>query len=376
VTNVGTSRLFRVLVVDDSALVRESLQRLLGRYGPLHVTVAADPIIAQRKIASARPDVILLDLSMPRMDGLSFLEMLMASDPIPVVVFSAMTGGATDGVFLALEAGAVDVVTKPQIGMREFLAESLQMLAETLAGAASAKVVRRCRLAAPRRTADAVPRLPRAAQAVSGSAAVVAMGASTGGTEALGVVLGALPIETPGIAVVQHMPEGFTAAFAKRLDACSAMEVKEAEAGDRLGAGRVLIAPGNRHLVLHRTGNEYVAELLDAPPVCRHRPSVDVLFRSVAAAAGDAAIGVLLTGMGADGALGLLEMRQRGALTIAQDEASSVVFGMPREAILRGAADEVLSLSRIAKALSGAKRTAARERHGANGASTNGEGTR
>ncbi len=357
-----------VLVVDDSALVRDMLQRLLRRYGPLDVAVASDPIIAQRKIAAARPDVILLDLTMPRMDGISFLEILMATDPIPVVVFSAMTGGATDGVFRALEAGAVDVVTKPQLGMRDFLADSMRMLVETLVGAASAKVVRRSCLAAPKRTADVIMPPASSARAVAGSATVIAMGASTGGTEALGVVLGALPPETPGVAVVQHMPEGFTGAFAKRLDACSAMQVKEAETGDRLGPGRVLLAPGNRHMVLHRAGGEYVVELLDAPPVCRHRPSVDVLFRSVAAAAGHAAVGVLLTGMGADGAEGLLEMKQRGAVTIAQDEASSVVFGMPREAILRGAADEVIALPRIASALvSLCRRPLARDSHGANG---------
>jgi two-component system chemotaxis response regulator CheB len=354
-----------VMVVDDSALVRDMLQRLLKRYGPLTVTVAADPIIAMRKIEHSRPDVILLDLAMPRMDGLSFLRKLMAEDPIPVVVFSALTGVATDGVFRALEEGAIDVVAKPQIGMREFLADSLAMLVETLIGAAGAKVSRRRPRVAPRLSADAVlPPLSTVRSRSSGST-VIAMGASTGGTEALGVVLADLPADTPGIAVVQHMPEGFTAAFARRLDARSRMEVKEAASGDRLVPGRVLIAPGNRHLVLRRAGDFYVAELLDAPPVSRHRPSVDVLFRSVADVAGDAAIGVILTGMGADGADGLLEMRQRGARAFAQDEASSVVFGMPKEAIARGAVDEVIALSRIAPTLvNESKRTLQREAHG------------
>jgi two-component system chemotaxis response regulator CheB len=355
-----------VLVVDDSALVRDMLQRLLKRHGAFLVTVASDPIIAMRKIEQARPDVILLDLTMPRMDGLTFLRKLMADDPLPVVIFSSMAGGATDAVFRALDEGAVDVVTKPQIGMRDFLADSLASLVDTLLGAANAKVVRRRRPGAPRIAASPAPLPPLSTvrSALRGGA-VIAIGASTGGTEALGVVLDALPEDTPGIAVVQHMPEGFTAAFARRLDASCRMEVKEAESGDRLCRGRVLIAPGNRHLVLRRAGDEYVAELLDSAPVSRHRPSVDVLFRSVADAAGDAATGVILTGMGADGAEGLLAMKRRGAVTIAQDEASCVVFGMPREAIARGAVDEVVALSRVATALVGdARRTNPRDPRG------------
>jgi two-component system chemotaxis response regulator CheB len=342
----------RVLVVDDSALVRDLVPRLLERHRRLlSVVVAADPIIARRKIAEARPDVILLDLAMPRMDGLSFLRILMAEDPIPVVVFSSRVGSDTDDVFRALDLGAIDVVAKPQIGMQDFLAGSVASLVDTLLAAASAKVPRR-RAPRFRSLAPAAP-FPTATVRKAGPAdrALIAIGASTGGTEALGELLAALPPETPGIAIVQHMPEGFTAAFARRLDACSRMEVKEAVSGDRLGRGRVLIAPGNRHLVLRRAGDEYVAELVNAPPVSRHRPSVDVLFRSVADAAGDAATGVILTGMGADGAEGLLVMKARGARTIAQDETSCVVFGMPREAIARGAVDEVMTLSRIAAAL-------------------------
>jgi two-component system chemotaxis response regulator CheB len=358
----------RVLVVDDSALVRDLVPRLLERHRRLlSVAVAADPIIARRKIAEARPDVILLDLAMPRMDGLSFLRILMAEDPIPVVVFSSRVGKDTDDVFRALDLGAIDVVAKPQIGMQDFLAGSVASLVETLLAAAGAKVPRRrvprFRSFAPAALFPAAsakkggPR-DRAVTAPKGETAgglsvrrLIAIGASTGGTEALGELLAALPPETPGIAIVQHMPEGFTAAFARRLDVCSRMEVKEAVSGDRLCRGRVLVAPGNRHLVLRRAGDEYVAELVNAPPVSRHRPSVDVLFRSVADAAGDAAVGVILTGMGSDGAEGLLAMKARGARTIAQDEASCVVFGMPREAIARGGVDEVMTLSRIAAAL-------------------------
>jgi two-component system chemotaxis response regulator CheB len=331
----------------------------------MKVTVAADPLIAMRKIELARPDVILLDLTMPRMDGLSFLRKIMAEDPIPVVVFSSLTGGATDGVFRALEEGAIDVVAKPQIGMKDFLSESLAMLAETIIGAASAKVARRRRPPAPRLTADAVLPPVSFARPRAASKAIIAMGASTGGTEALGAILSELPAETPGIAIVQHMPEGFTAGFARHLNSCSRMEVKEAASGDRLVQGRVLIAQGNRHLVLRPSGDGYVAELLDAPPVSRHRPSVDVLFRSVAEVAGNAAVGVLLTGMGADGADGLLEMKVAGARTIAQDEASCVVFGMPREAVARGAVDEVVALSRMAATLvNQTRRMFLRESHG------------
>jgi two-component system chemotaxis response regulator CheB len=353
-----------VLVVDDSALVRDMLQRLLRRFGAFVVTVASDPLIALRKIEQSRPDVILLDLAMPRMDGLSFLRRLMAEDPLPVVVFSSMLGGATDTVFRALDEGAVDIVIKPQIGMRDFLAESLERLVDVLLAAASAKVTRRVRWGPPRAPTTPVAPRPSHVRRTPGRASLIAMGASTGGTEALGVVLGAMPADSPGTVVVQHMPEGFTAAFARRLDACCPMEVKEAATGDRIYRGRVLLAPGNRHLVVRRAGDEYVAELLETPPVSRHRPSVDVLFRSVAEAAGEAATGVLLTGMGADGAEGLGEMKRRGALTIAQDESTCVVFGMPREAIVRGAVDEVVGLSRIATVLQDETKRPAREPRG------------
>jgi two-component system, chemotaxis family, protein-glutamate methylesterase/glutaminase len=345
-------RRVELLVIDDSAVVREVLQRLLSEHGALSVTTAADPIIAMQKMQRVRPDVILLDLVMPRMDGLSFLRKLMAEDPIPVVVCAARSG-ATDTVFRALEEGAVDVVIKPQVGVRDFLEESVAVLVGALLGAAKATVAPRIhrRGAAGSLTADLVLRHHGPKPGGQHSEAIVAVGASTGGTEALGAVLSALPHDAPGLAVVQHMPEGFTAAFAARLDRICRIEVKEARTGDRLCTGRALIAPGNRHMVVFRAGGEYVVEVTGGPLVSLHRPSVDVLFRSVAEAAGANAVGVLLTGMGDDGASGLLEMQQRGAPTIAQDEATSIVFGMPKAAISRGAADDVVPLPRIAAVL-------------------------
>ena len=334
----------RVLVVDDSAVVRELVTQVLQHERSLSVAVAADPLIAMRKMQSWRPDVILLDLEMPRMDGRAFLRKLMAEDPIPVVIFSSTTG-AVDAAVSALAEGAVDIVTKPQIGIRDFLADSRAMLVDTVLGAASAKVARR---ASPRAIVTEDDRSPtRRSLRDRASADVIAIGASTGGTEALLTILEALPVETPGVAVVQHMPEGFTGAFAQRLDASCRVEVKEAAQGDVLARGRVLLAPGNRHLVVRRRGGEYVVDLSDAPRVSRHRPSVDVLFRSVASAVGASAIGVILTGMGSDGADGLLEMKRCGAATIAQDEATCVVFGMPKEAIARGAVDDVVPLERV-----------------------------
>jgi len=339
----------RVLVVDDSALVREVLQRVLGRDGSLSVLTAADPLIAARKIEASRPDVILLDLAMPRMDGLSFLRKLMAEDPVPVVVCSAMTDGA-ELVMRALHEGAVDVVKKPVLGVRGFLEDSVTTLVDAVHAAAQARVLRR---GIPR-LPTATPQTPHHATARPASPrpeTLVAVGASTGGTEALAVVLGALPTDAPGLVVVQHMPEGFTDSFARRLDAASRVSVKQAADGDRVEPGRVLIAPGDRHVVVQRESGEWRVRIVDGPLVARHRPSVDVLFRSVAAAAGPSAVGVILTGMGRDGAEGLRAMKDAGARTLAQDEATCVVFGMPKEAIARGAVDRVLPLPRIAQAI-------------------------
>jgi two-component system, chemotaxis family, protein-glutamate methylesterase/glutaminase len=345
----------RVLVVDDSAVVRQMMSALLGRVRGLRVAVAADPIIAMEKMARERPDVIILDLEMPRMDGLSFLRKVMAEDPIPVVVCSGLAGPGTEASMRALEEGAVEIVTKPKLGVKGFLEESVVLLVDAVRGAAEARL--RPRLAPP-------PLRPRGRQAlVAGSSTadrlpfrlttdkVVAVGASTGGTEALRQLLEAMPPTAPGIVIVQHMPEVFTRAFADRLDQTCRIDVKEAQSGDRVRSGSALIAPGNRHTRLVRSGAHYTVEVTDGPLVSRHRPSVDVLFRSVAQAAGPNAIGVIMTGMGADGADGLLEMRDAGAVTLAQDEATCVVFGMPKEAITRGAVEEVVPLSRMPAAV-------------------------
>jgi two-component system chemotaxis response regulator CheB len=336
-----------VLVVDDSAVVRQALTMILSQGRSVVVAVAADPVIAADKMQKQRPDVIVLDVEMPRMDGLTFLRRIMAApDPVPVVVCSSLAQRGTDVALQALEDGAVAVVEKPRLGVREFLQEQATMLYETVHAAAEARVRSRAKRKPP--ASVLVPQPPPRPGLTVTTDTVVAMGASTGGTEALREVLEAMPPDAPGIVIVQHMPEVFTRAFADRLNKTCRIEVKEAETGDRVHAGRALIAPGNRHLLVRRSGAQYVADVVDGPPVSRHRPSVDVLFRSVADAAGPNAIGVIMTGMGRDGAAGLLEMRRMGATTIAQDEASSVVFGMPKEAIAAGGAEEVAPLSDIA----------------------------
>jgi two-component system, chemotaxis family, protein-glutamate methylesterase/glutaminase len=349
----GRDRRLTVMIVDDSAVAREVMSAVLGR--AFNVVTAPDPIIAMDKLAHACPDVILLDLEMPRMHGLTFLRKLREERPIPVVVCSNLAGRGTDVALRALEEGAVDVVAKPALGVRGFLDDAEVLLVETVRGAAEART-RRARSTITRSFA-AIPTpvplpsppmlLPLAPRRGVLTESIIALGASTGGTEALRLILERMPPDAPGIVIVQHMPETFTAAFARRLDQGCQVFVKEAASGDEIVAGRVLIAAGNRHLIVHRQGKRYFAEVSDGPLVSRHRPSVDVLFRSVAAAAGANAVGALLTGMGDDGADGLLEMKRAGARTIAQDEASCVVFGMPKEAIARKAVDEVASLGRI-----------------------------
>jgi len=340
-----------VLVVDDSAMVRQLLSALLAEDGAITVSVAADPVIALRKMAQARPDVIVLDLEMPRMDGMTFLRKIMREDPIPVVVCSGHAGSGTETALRALEEGAVEVLAKPKVGIREFLYESAVTLTDAVRAAAHARVAP-LRLPQPRLSADAVLpiHLPRLAWSGCGQR-VVAVGASTGGTDALAAVLSHLPKDAPPLVVVQHMPEGFTAAFAHRLDQVCRIEVKEAADGDAALPGRALIAPGNRHTMLVRSGSGYAVEVRDGPLVCRHRPSVDVLFRSFAQAAGRDGMGVILTGMGNDGAAGLLEMREAGAETCAQNEETCVVFGMPKEAIALGGAAAVLPLAEIPHAI-------------------------
>jgi two-component system chemotaxis response regulator CheB len=341
----------RVLVVDDSAVVRQVLGAILSGAG-MQVEVAADPLIAMERMSRERPDAIVLDVEMPRMDGLTFLRRLMADEePVPALICSSLAGRGTEVALQALDDGAVGVVEKPRLGVKGFLQDSARQLVEAVRGAAHARVRRRGPLPEPRHDAGAVLPAAPPRRLITTTSKVVAIGASTGGTEALRELLVALPPDAPGLAIVQHMPEAFTGPFARRLHGLCRIEVKEAEQGDRICSGRALIAPGNHHLAVRRSGAHYFAEVLGGPPVSRHRPSVDVLFRSAAQAAGSNSVGVILTGMGDDGAQGMVEMRQAGAHTIAQDEATSVVFGMPRQAIEVGAACEVLPLGGIAAAV-------------------------
>ncbi len=333
----------RVFIIDDSAVVRQVVSELLGQNADIEVIgSAADPIFAHRKMLNDWPDVILLDIEMPRMDGLSFLRKVMAERPTPVIICSTLTEKGAAVSVEALSAGAVEVISKPKVGLKDFLADAGAALSSAVRAAARAKVAQARppqRLVAPLTTSAA-----RTGQ----MSPVIALGTSTGGTQALQTTLSALPANCPGILVVQHMPEKFTAAFAQRLDRYCQCEVREAVDGEPLLPGRVLIAPGGRHMQLKQRSDGYWVSVRDGPAVNRHKPSVDVLFRSVAQLAGPRSVGVIMTGMGNDGVRGLLEMRQAGALTAAQDEASSVVFGMPKEAIAAGAALEILPLDEIA----------------------------
>ena len=334
--------MIRLLVVDDSAVMRQAMIAIGRSAGDIDVTVAADPVIAQAKVEREAFDVVLLDVEMPRMDGLTYLRKLMSERPLPVIVCSALAARGTEVALRALEEGAVDIVEKPRMSLHEFLSESNVRLLEAIRGAAAARLRRR----ALRPATAAIPMaLP------AGATKIVAIGASTGGTEALREILEAMPPEAPGMVIVQHMPELFTAAFARRLNDTCRIQVKEAANGDRILPGRALIAPGNRHVLVRRNGAQYHVQLSGGPLVSRHRPSVDVLFQSVAKAAGPNAIGVILTGMGNDGAAGMLEMQQAGAVTLAQDESTSVVFGMPGAAIAKGAVRFVHPLPAIAAAI-------------------------
>jgi two-component system chemotaxis response regulator CheB len=338
-----------VLVVDDSAMVRQVMQGILSTNSRVKVSVAADPLIAWSKMQKEPPDVVITDLEMPRMDGLTFIRKIMQEMPTPVVVCSGLAARGTELALRALEEGAVEVITKPKVGVRDFLHESAVTLVDAVWSASQAHVTSRPAMAVvPRLTADAV--LPRKAKSHTAgeSNGVIAVGASTGGTEALRVFLAAMPADCPPIVIVQHMPEGFTRAFAERLNKECTIEVEEARDGTYLQTGQALIAAGNRHMVVNRSGEGLFVQILDGPLVSRHRPSVDVLFRSVAVSVGAKAVGVIMTGMGDDGAQGLGEMNEAGAATIAQDEASCIVFGMPKEAIARGAVNLVVPLERIA----------------------------
>jgi len=330
----------QVLIVDDSAVARQVLSAVLSAAG-MDVRVAPDPFFAMKKLEHSTPDVLVLDLEMPRMDGLTFLKRLQKDSKIPVVVCSGTTGGHGKKAIEALEHGAIEVVTKPQTAVREFLFESSVMLVDAVTAAAAT----RPKLAAPR--PSSAPR-GRGLAPAPRQRELIAIGASTGGPEALRVILSALPKDAPPVVVAQHMPAGFTRAFAAMLDRECAIEVREAAAGDVLRPGLALIAPGGRHLTLKRAAGHLLADLTGGPLVSRHRPSVDVLFESVARELGPRAVGVLLTGMGDDGARGLAALHAAGAATLAQDEASSVVYGMPKAAADLGAARDVCALDEMA----------------------------
>jgi two-component system chemotaxis response regulator CheB len=349
-------RKIKVLIVDDSAVVRQSLSEIISSDKDLEVmATASDPFVAAKKIKSQVPDVITLDIEMPKMDGLTFLRKIMSQFPIPVVIISSLTTEGTETALKALEYGAVEIITKPQMYSKDFIVESKIRICEAIKGAAYARVKRKVLPSAmrvePKYSADAV--LPPVVKhsMIKTTDLVVSVGASTGGTEALAQFLKELPPNSPGIVIVQHMPEVFTKSFAERLNEICKITVKEAANGDSVINGRALIAPGNYHTLLKRSGARYYVEVKEGPFVNRHRPSVDVLFRSTAKYAGANAIGIIMTGMGDDGAKGLLEMRDAGAKTIAQDEESSIVFGMPKEAIKLDAAEKVLHLNKIASYL-------------------------
>ncbi len=353
----------KVLIVDDSALVRKMLTEILESDKSIEVVgVAADPLIARDKIKQLNPDVLTLDVEMPNMDGITFLSNLMRLRPMPVVMVSTLTEAGAEITLDALELGAIDFVTKPKIDFNNTIKEYADDLIEKVKVAAIAHV--NCNLGkkkeskkvnklqiTKKNTADAVLKLKSGKRNYKLTDTIIAVGASTGGTEAIKELLEDMPPDSPGMVITQHIPEMFSARFAERMDTISPMKVSEATDGQQILAGHVYIAPGNRHLLVEKSGARYICRLNDGPTVSRHKPSVNVLFRSVANQLGQNAIGVILTGMGDDGADGLLEMKQTGAMTIAQDEQSSVVWGMPGEAVKRDAAKEILPLNKIASRL-------------------------
>jgi two-component system, chemotaxis family, protein-glutamate methylesterase/glutaminase len=351
-------RRIKVLIVDDSAVVRQTMTAILNSDPGIEVIgVASDPYIAAKKISNEVPDVITLDIEMPKMDGLTFLRKIMTQHPIPVLIVSSLTTSGTETAFKALEYGAVDIITKPQLQTKEFIEESKIRICDAVKAAARANLKRKIhtpiRQVEPKLSADAVLPFSKNQSMIKTTEIVVAVGASTGGTDALQVFLQALPPDVPGIVIVQHMPEHFTRSFADRLNSICQINVKEAENGDSVIRGRALIAPGNKHTLLKRSGARYYVDVVDGPLVNRHRPSVDVLFRSTARFAGKNAIGIIMTGMGGDGAKGLFEMKQAGATTIAQDEKSCVVFGMPKEAIKIDPTIRILPLHQISSQIVG-----------------------
>ncbi len=341
----------KVLIIDDSAVVRQTLKEVLESDPSIEVIdTAKDPFDAAEKLKKQVPDVITLDIEMPRMDGITFLRKLMEQHPIPVVICSSLAVEGAETTLKALELGVVEIITKPRVGTKKFFEESSILVCDSVKAAAEVKVKKITPVlrVPPKLTADVIMPPVKSRSMIETTEKVVVLGASTGGTEAIRVFLEAMPADTPGIVIVQHMPENFTHAFAARIDSGCRITVKEAENNDTVLRGRALIAPGNRHLMLKRSGARYYVEVRDGPLVSRHRPSVDVLFRSAARYAGKNAVGIIMTGMGDDGAKGMLEMKQEGAYNIAQDERTCVVFGMPKEAIKLSAVDRVLPLEAIA----------------------------
>lgn len=343
----------RVLIVDDSAVVRQTISDVISREEDIEViATASDPYYAAEKIEKDIPDVIILDIEMPRMDGLTFLHKIMSQHPIPVIICSTLVGEGSDSAFKALSYGAVSIITKPKIGTKQFFEESRITIADAIRGAAASNLKKLVGFSSisvqPKLTADAVLPAAKRSHLSDTTDKVIVVGASTGGTEALTLFLQQLPEDIAGVVIVQHMPENFTRSFAERLDTLCKITVKEAKNGDSVLRGQALIAPGNYHTLLKRSGARYYVEVKEGPLVTRHRPSVDVLFRSAAAFAGKNAVGVIMTGMGDDGARGMKEMKDSGAFNIAQDEESCVVFGMPKEAIKIGAVDKVIGLDKIA----------------------------
>lgn len=338
----------KVLIVDDSALIRSVMSEIIGSQPDMQVVgVAPDPIVARDLIKQTNPDVLTLDVEMPRMDGLDFLEKLMRLRPMPVVMVSSLTERGSEITLRALELGAVDFVTKPKLSIQSGMREYTEMIADKIRAASKARIKPRHLVAADASKAATAGALPLIRNPLTSSEKLIIIGASTGGTEAIKDFLMQMPSDCPGILITQHMPEGFTRSFARRLDGLCKIAVREAEGNERVLPGHAYIAPGHSHLLLGRSGANYVTHLDQGPPVNRHRPSVDVLFNSAAACAGKNAVGVILTGMGKDGALGMLEMKNAGAYNFAQDESTCVVFGMPREAIAVGATHEVGPLNKL-----------------------------
>lgn len=350
----------KVLIVDDSAVVRKVLSDVFNSAPGIDlIGVAADPIFAMQKMEKEWPDVIVLDIEMPRMDGITFLKKLMKERPTPVVICSTLTEKGAETTMSAMSAGAIDIVTKPKVGLKAYLQEQRNVLVDTVKSAAAARVSKLARpgnadkesvlapKTAPKLSADAVLSPPSSTSLIKTTEAVIAIGTSTGGTQALEQILTKLPRVSPGIVIVQHMPEKFTTAFAARLNGLCEIQVNEAKDNERVTTGKALIAPGGKHMLLKRSGAQYYVEVSDGPLVSRHRPSVDVLFRSVTKTAGKNALGIIMTGMGDDGANGMAEMHAAGAETIAQDEATCVVFGMPKEAIARACVDKIIPLDDI-----------------------------